>query len=430
MEATVREARQLRGRVRAPSDKSISHRGVILNALADGEATIENFLVGSDCLNSLRALRAVGVPSTRQGTTVRLRGRGLAGFRESANILNAGTSATTVRFMSGLLASDPNLTVFTGAPSLRARPMTRISEPLTAMGATVLTRAGGTPPLVIKGGRLRGIEYSLHVASSEVKTCLILAGLRADGRTVIHSPLRTRDHTEQMLRAMGASIASEEDGLVTVVEPLSRPLSPFSMRVPGEISAAVYWLVVGSVHPDADILIEDVGMNQHRTGLIDVLCAMGADITMLNERVDGLEPVADVRVRSARLRGTTIEPETVPRMIDEFPGFVLAAALAEGETVIRGAADLRSKKSNRIGKVALEYARLGADVTETADGLHIRGVRRLRGARCSAHGDHRLANSLAVAGLVAEGETSIDGAEAITKVSYPSFWSDLKRVVA
>ena len=426
MTRTVRTARRLRGTIEPPGDKSISHRAAILNAIALGEAAIDNFQTGADCLATVRCLRALGVriESPAPGA-LRVHGAGRHGLREAAAVLNAANSGTTLRLLAGLLAAQPFFSVLTGDASLRSRPMGRIVEPLRAMGARIQGRATGTrPPLAIDGGRLRGIRHRLPVASAQVKSALTLAGLYAEGETALEEPAPSRDHTERMLRAMGAAIVAGEGGLR--VSPLTSDLAPLSLRVPGDISAAAFWMVAAAAHPDAELRLASVGVNPSRSGIIDALCAMGARIAVEEERTWGCEPVADIVVYSSPLRGTVIEGALVPRLIDELPALAVAACFAEGETVVRDAGELRVKESDRIRATVAELRRLGARIQELPDGMAIQGVGRLRGAPCGSHGDHRLAMALAVAGLLAAGETNVRGAEAVT-ISYPGFWVDLNR---
>jgi len=427
MKRTVRATRRLRGTIEPPGDKSISHRAAILNAIASGEATVDNFQTGADCLATVRCLRALGARIESLATgTLRVQGSGRFGLREAAAVLNAANSGTTLRLLAGLLAAQPFFSVLTGDASLRSRPMERIIEPLRAMGARIQGRAGGTrPPLAIDGGGLRGIRHRLPVASAQVKSALTLAGLYADDETVLEEPAPSRDHTERMLRVMGAAIVAGEGGLR--VSPLAGELTPLSLRVPGDISAAAFWMVAAAAHPDAELRLTGVGVNPSRSGIIDALRAMGARIAIEKERTWGCEPVADIIVHSSRLQGTVIEGALIPRLVDEVPALAVAACLAEGETVVRDAGELRVKESDRIRATASELRRLGARIQERPDGMVIQAVDRLRGAACGSHGDHRLAMTLAVAGVLAAGETTIGGAEAV-EISYSSFWNDLDRV--
>ncbi len=433
MERKVSPPRRLEGTVVVPGDKSISHRAAILNAIAAGSATIESFLPAADCLATLECLRALGVSwslDRREGKTANLsvEGRGLDGLRESDNVLDAGNSGTTMRLLTGLLAGRPFLSILTGDESLRSRPMERIVVPLRAMGAQIWGRGGDAlAPLAVRGGTLRGIHYQSPVASAQVKSALLLAGLQAEGETTLEEPTRSRDHTERMLRAMGASL--EEEGPALRLSPAQRDLRALSLRVPGDISAASFWLVAGVLHPDAEIHLPGVGLNPTRTGLLEVLREMGADLEVSNERSQGGEPVADLAVRSSRLKGITVEGPRVVSLIDEVPVLAVAAALARGQTVIRDVAELRVKESDRIAATAQELRRLGARAEEQPDGLIIEGVPALKGSSCDSHGDHRLAMALAVAGAVAQGETVLTGAEAVD-VSYPGFWQHLTDLLA
>jgi len=334
-------------------------------------------------------------------------------------VLDCGNSGTTMRLMAGVLAAQPFFSVMTGDGSLRSRPMGRIIQPLRLMGAEIWGRGGGTlAPLAIKGGGLRGIEYRTPVASAQVKSAIILAGLHAQGETLIEEPAPSRDHTERLLRAMGAEVMSE--GRLVRVRP-GRELRATDVQVPGDISAAAYWLVAGATHPQARLRVRNVGLNPTRTGVIDVLQEMGARLGVENQRTQGGEPVADLVIESSELKGVEIGGEVIPRLIDEIPVIAVAAALAEGTTVIRDAAELQNKESNRIATTVRELSKLGARIEETADGMVIRGVRKLRGSECQSYQDHRLAMSLGIAGMVAVGETVIADAEAVA-ISYPGFW--------
>lgn len=426
----VSAPKSIRGEVNIPPDKSISHRALFINALSEGEAQITNYLEGVDTWCTINCLRALGVEIIHEkDNRVLIKGIGHNEFKESNDILNVGTSATTMRFLTGLIAADPILTIITGVTRTINRPMKRVIEPISRMGATILGRENNTiGPLVIHGGELKGIEHKSDVSSSEVKTTILLAGLRAkSGKTIIDNPLPSRDHTERMLIAMGHDVLIDNNGCRVTIEPLSKPLKPLDMKIPGEISAAVYWIVLGLVHPDCELTIKSVCVNPLRTGLLEVLKKMGANIEIIeNEKSSQLEPIADIRVKSSKLHGTTIEPEYFPTMADEFPGFALAASLAEGETIIKGAGDLRNKKSDRIKCVVEEFSKLGAKVFETEDGMRFEGVKKLIGSTCWSHGDHRLGNSLIVSGLVAEGETCIDDVVPVSSTSYPNFWDEVQ----
>ncbi|HXG42690.1 MAG TPA: 3-phosphoshikimate 1-carboxyvinyltransferase [Dehalococcoidia bacterium] len=430
MVRTVAPARRLRGTLSPPGDKSISHRAAILNALAQGEVLVENFQRGADCLATLRCLDLLGVRWRWQGAeAVAIEGVGLDGLREPPAPLDCRNSGTTMRLLAGVLAGQPFFSVLTGDASLRSRPMGRIAGPLRAMGAQVWGRQGGQlAPLAISGRRpLRSLEHRLPVASAQVKSCLLLAGLYGDGDTTVQEPGPSRDHTERMLAAMGVRL-ERRDGLVRLSPPTGG-LQPLSLRVPGDFSAAAFWLVAAACHPDAEVRLQGVGINPTRTGLLDALRLMGADISLQEQRTWGAEPVADIVVRSSRLRGIEVGGEMVPRLIDEVPLLALAGCFAEGETVIRDAAELRVKESDRLRATARELRRLGAQVEELPDGLRVRGGIRLRGCRVRSYGDHRLAMALAVAGLLASGETVIGNPDVVS-VSYPNFWRDLERLAS
>ncbi len=407
----------LRGHIRVPGDKSISHRGLLLGAIAIGRTTVRGFVPSADCLSTIGCLRALGVSIEQKGALASIDGVGLNGLHEPEDILDAANSGTTARLLSGILAGQGFLSIIDGDASLRRRPMERIAAPLRAMGATVLARAGGRLPMAIQGGSLRGIEYTLPVASAQVKSCLLLAGLYAAGTTSVIEPAPTRDHTERMLRAMGVPVRAGS-GRISV-DGGSQPQS-IEVQVPGDISSAAYLLVAASLVPGSEILVEGVGVNPTRTGILEALEAMGASITLESQRQAGGEPVADLRVRSASLKATEIGGSIIPRLIDELPILAVAATQAEGRTVVRDAAELRVKESDRIHALVTELQRMGASVEEMPDGFVVEGPSVLKGAATQSYGDHRLAMSLAVAALMADGNTSIDGAECVN-VSYPGF---------
>lgn len=426
MEQHIRKPRTLEGEITPPPDKSISHRSLILNSLAEGQARVTNFLTAADCLSTLSCLRALGVEIERHGSTVTVHGRGAKGFREPKEILDAGNSGTTIRLLSGLLASQPFRCIITGDASLRSRPMGRVIEPLSLMGAVIRGHEESQrAPLTIEGGKLHGIRYRLPVASAQVKSAILLAGLFAEGETVIEEPAPSRDHTERMLRAMGAAVKTE--GRVITIVPKHTPLRPLTLQVPGDVSSAAFWLVAGAVHPNARIKIRGVNMNPTRSGVIDILQSMGARLIIDSQHMEGDEPTADIEIQSSRLRAVSFGGEMIPRLIDEIPVLAVAAAVAEGTTVIRDAGELRVKESDRIAATVRELSRLGARIEELPDGMIIKGVPSLKGNRCDSHEDHRLAMALAVAGLIAEGETIISRAEAVD-ISYPEFWRDLGRL--
>ncbi len=376
------------------------------------------------CLRALGAqiavLQADGAPA------LDIVGVGQSGFTEAANILDAGNSGTTMRLMAGVLAGQPFFSVLTGDDSLRSRPMGRIAEPLRAMGAHIWGRKNDTlAPLAIRGGNLQGINYRMPVASAQVKSSILLAGLFARGDTVVEERAPTRDHTEVMLREMGVQV--ETSGRSVALHPPSWPLPAVDFEVPADLSSGAFFLVAAAIHPNARIEVANVGLSPGRTGILDVLQAMGARLSLKNQRTVGHEPVADVVIESSALVGTEIGGDMVPRLIDEVPVVAVAAAVARGDTVIRDAAELRVKESDRIATTVEMLTRLGARVEERPDGMIIHGGAQLKGAAGSSHGDHRLAMTLAVAGMVAKGDTVISQAEA-ADISYPGFWDELQRL--
>jgi 3-phosphoshikimate 1-carboxyvinyltransferase len=427
---TVKTCQRLDGEVVPPGDKSISHRAAILNSLASGEAEIDNFAPGGDCLSTLRCLKALGVKVGKKGPrdspTLLVSGTGGDGLKEASNVLDARNSATTMRLLGGLLASQPFLSVITGDASLRNRPMGRLIEPLRLMGAQVWGRGRDSfAPLVIKGRKLQGIDFTLPVPSAQIKSAILLAGLFARGNTVLHQKILSRDHTERMLRQMGASLESKGNSVSLL--PLTSPLVPLDLRVPGDISSAAYFLVAAAIHPNARIVIRDCGINPTRTGIIDILLAMGARLKIDHERLEAGEPLADIVVESSELRGIEVGGDIIPRLIDEIPVLAVAGCVAKGKTVIKDAGELRVKESDRIATVANELSRLGAKIEPLPDGMVIHGGTLLSGTEVDSHFDHRLAMSLAIAGLIARKETIIKHAQ-VAEVSYPAFWQTLRQI--
>lgn len=412
----------LRGAVRVPGDKSISHRAALLGGVAAGATTVDGFLRGEDCLATLACLRAMGVRVDDDGSRLVIHGGVLA---EPDDVLDVGNSGTTIRLLSGILAGQPFHCVVTGDASIRRRPMDRIATPLRRMGARISGRSGGRlAPLSIDGGGLRGIAYETPVASAQIKSAVLLAGLFADGETEVREPSQSRDHTERMLGAFGVPV--RRDGLAVCVNGPAA-LRGTALRVPGDLSSAAFLLVAAALVPGSEVTVEDVGLNPTRTGVLDVLTQMGADVRVRGRRDEGGEPVGAVTVRASRLRGVTIGGALIPRAIDELPVIAVAACLAEGETVIRDAAELRIKEVDRIAALARELGRLGAAVEPRPDGLAITGVARLRGGRVASGGDHRIAMAMAVAGLCADGPVTIDDPACI-QTSFPEFEETLRGV--
>ncbi|HXF50836.1 MAG TPA: 3-phosphoshikimate 1-carboxyvinyltransferase [Dehalococcoidia bacterium] len=424
---TVRPAPSIRGVIRVPGDKSISHRAAILGALGEGRTVARGFLSSADTEATLGCLSALGVQWNLDGDVLTVEGVGLGGLREPADVLDCGNSGTTMRVLAGVLAGQPFLSVLTGDASLRSRPMERVATPLRAMGATVLTREGGLAPLVILGGALRPIRHCLPVASAQVKSAVLLAGLYAEGLTVVEEPAPSRDHTERLLASMGADVRRE--GNVISVSGITGGLAPLDLTVPGDLSAAAFWMVAAACAPGSEVTLPGVGVNPTRAGIIEALETMGATVEVREERLAGGEPVADIVVRASRLRGATFGGDLIPRLQDEIPALAVAAVFAEGRTEVRDAHELRVKESDRISALATGLRAMGARIEERPDGFVIEGTGALRGAVVESHGDHRLAMAFAIAGLLAEGETVVEGADSVA-VSYPGFWDDMDRLRA
>jgi 3-phosphoshikimate 1-carboxyvinyltransferase len=418
----------MRGSIDIPGDKSISHRAVLFNALAHGSARITHFLTGADCLATIACLRALGVAIGQEGDTVVVHGRGHGALHEAADVLDCGNSGTTMRLLAGVLAGcDGRFSVLSGDASLRSRPQRRIVAPLRALGAQIDGRDGGErAPLAIRGARLHAGSYDLPIASAQVKSALLLAALCAGVPLDLGGRIDGRDHTERMLRGMGVALTLEGGRLRLTP---GAALQPCSLRVPGDPSSAAFWWVAAAIHPDAEITTCGVGMNASRGGALEVLQAMGADLTVSAPRTEGDEPVADVTVRSSALRGTVIEGAIIPRLIDEIPVLAVAAACARGTTVVRDAQELRAKETDRISTVVGGLRALGVAVEAADDGFRIDGGRQLAGAALSSHGDHRLAMAWAVAALAARDAVLIDDAGAVD-VSYPAFWATLEQLGA
>ncbi len=420
----------LKGRIRVPGDKSISHRALMLGAIATGETRIQGLLLGEDPCSTAHCFQAMGVAlSDLEADWVTVQGVGLGNLQEPDTVLDAGNSGTTLRLMLGLLAGHPDrLFTVTGDSSLRSRPMGRVIQPLTQMGASIWGRRGNTlAPLAVRGQALRSIHYTSPIASAQVKSCVLLAGLLAEGQTTVTEPSLSRDHSERMLQAFGASLTVDPDTCsVTVTGPAT--LTGQTVIVPGDISSAAFWLVGAAITPGSDLVIENVGVNPTRTGILDALKAMAADITLENERIVTGEPVADLRVRHSPLQGATFSGDLIPRMIDEIPILAVAALFAEGPTKITDAAELRVKESDRLAVMATQLNQMGAAVTELPDGLEIPGgLSCLTGAMVDSYTDHRIGMSLAIAALRARGTTVIQRAEAAA-ISYPSFLATLEAV--
>ncbi|MDH4230623.1 MAG: 3-phosphoshikimate 1-carboxyvinyltransferase [Nitrospirota bacterium] len=422
----LNRAKVFKGEFSPPPDKSISHRSVIFSSLAKGTSTVRNFLRAEDTFSTMNAFRSLGIEIIDEGATLTIHGKGVRGLSEPGDVIDCGNSGTTIRLLSGVLAGNPFFSVLTGDRSLRTRPMGRVIRPLSLMGAHIIARDDSRyPPLAIKGGNLSPITYVMPVASAQVKSALLLAGLYTEGDMEIVEPVRSRDHSEKMLPAFGADITV--DGLRITVRG-GRELRALDTLVPGDFSSAAFFIVAALLIPGAEITAKNVGLNPTRTGLLEVLKNMGASIGIGNVRDVSGEPVADLFCKGrADLKGVSISGEIVPSLIDEFPILCVAAALAEGTTVIRGAEELRVKESDRIKTMTAELRKMGVAIEEYPDGLSIRGTGKLHGAEVESHGDHRIAMSMAVAALAAGGRTVINGASAVD-ISFPGFFDLIGRL--
>ncbi len=413
----IKKAVSLNGSITVPGDKSISHRAVMLGALAEGTTHIKGFLPGADCISTINCFRSMGIEIQSNGDIIEVHGKGLYGLKQPEKMLYTGNSGTTTRLLCGILSGQNFDSSVTGDASICRRPMKRVTEPLSEMGAKI---DGEYCPLFIKGSKLHGMEYNMKVASAQVKTAIILAALYADGETIIHETEKSRDHTERMLSAMGADISV--NGTTIRVAP-AKKLYAQDICVPGDISSAAFFMTAAAIMPDSCVRIKNVGINPTRTGIIDVFKSMGANISIENVRTESGEETADIVVSSSSLKGTVIEGELIPRLIDELPIIAVAAVFAEGTTVIKDAEELKVKESNRISAIVGELSKCGADITETADGMIIKGGKPIVGADFVTRGDHRMAMSLAVLAQLADGKSTIDDADCIS-VSYPNFLDD------
>ena len=420
----IRPAGRLRGEISVPGDKSISHRSIMLGSLAEGATLVHGFLHGEDNHATLKAFRSMGVVVEElPGGELRIEGKGLNGLSEPDDVIDCGNSGTTIRLMTGLLAGQSFFSVLTGDRYLRKRPMKRVVSPVAAMGARIWGRGGGDlAPLAIQGSPLRSLEYVSPIASAQVKSAVLFAGLYAEGVTSVREPHLSRDHSERMLNYFGADVRPFSGGVSLVGRPRLEGREVF---VPGDISSAAFFLVAALIAPDSELLIRNVGVNPARSGIIDILQAMGGDLQVLDRRELSGEPVADILVRTSRLKGIEIGGDLVPRAIDEFPAVSVAATFAEGTTLIRDARELRVKETDRIAAMTSELNRLGGHVEALEDGMIVNGVERLAGGRVSSWGDHRIAMSLAVASLRAGSEVTIDDT-VCTATSFPGFWELLE----
>jgi len=419
----------LKGQITVPGDKSISHRAVMFGALADGTTEVVNFLQGADCLSSIKCFKQLGIDISNYTdcSSVIIHGKGLHGLKKPSNILDAGNSGTTIRLISGILSGQDFAVTLTGDESIQRRPMGRIMTPLKMMGADIISDKGNAcAPLkinsnLVNSSKLQGIHYISPVASAQVKSCVLLAGLYAEGETSVTEPSLSRNHTELMLNEFGATVKSHGNTTTILPEP---NLMGRKILVPGDISSAAYFIAAGLIVPNSEILIKNVGINPTRDGILKICRQMGADITLENVNNHSGEPTADIVVRSSELHCTEIGGSIIPTLIDEIPIIAVLACFAKGQTVIRDAAELKVKESNRIDVMVENLSKMGADITATSDGMIINGGKPLHGAVIESMSDHRIAMSFAIACLMAEGETVINDAECVD-ISYPCFYSDL-----
>jgi 3-phosphoshikimate 1-carboxyvinyltransferase len=423
----IKPASAVKGEISVPGDKSISHRSIMLGAIANGVTTVRGFLRGEDNLSTMHAFRAMGVQIDDDGEIIRITGRGLHGLQEPGDVLDCGNSGTTIRLITGLLSGQSFFSVVTGDQYLRKRPMKRVVEPLSRMGARIIGRNNGTlAPLAINGGGLKGIAYQSPVSSAQIKSSLMLAGLYADGETSVSEPSLSRDHSERMFKLFGADLTTSENG-VTVHGGVE--LNAQEVTVPGDISSAAFFMVAALITPNSELLIKNVGVNPSRTGVIDILQAMGGDIQLVEPREVSGEPVADLLVRSSQLKGIAISGSVVPRAIDEFPAICIAAARAEGVTTVRDAKELRVKETDRITAMAENLRLVGITVQEVEDGMDITGSSLLTGATVDSRGDHRIAMSMSIAALVADSAITVTDIDCVA-TSFPTFFPLLEKVAA
>lgn len=422
----VKQPVSLKGELTIPGDKSISHRAVMFASVAEGTTKITNFLDGDDCLRTIDCFRKMGVSIEQEADSVIVHGKGFSGLKEPVEILDVGNSGTTTRLMLGILATLPMHAVVVGDLSIANRPMSRVTEPLREMGAKIDGRKHGNyTPLSIRGGNTKGISFQSKVASAQVKSCVLLAGLNSTGKTIVTEPALSRDHTERMLKAFGVKL-ERKDTTVTIEGKQS--LKATTIQVPGDISSAAFFLVAGAICPGSDLTLKNIGMNETRTGIIDVLQKMNARLSIFNERIENEEPVADLRIQYSELKATEIKGSLIPRLIDEIPIIALLATQAKGTTIIRNAEELKVKETNRIDTVVNELKKLGANIEPTDDGMIIHGSSSLTGGNVTSHGDHRIGMMLAIASLITKEAVTLEEDEAI-RISYPTFFNDFYQLM-
>ncbi|MBT2733308.1 3-phosphoshikimate 1-carboxyvinyltransferase [Bacillus sp. ISL-7] len=416
----------LNGKITIPGDKSISHRSVMFGSIAYGETKVTNFLPGEDCLSTISCFRKLGVIIEESDNQLRIIGKGFEGLTEPTEVLDVGNSGTTIRLLMGILAGRPFFSSLVGDESIGKRPMTRVTNPLSEIGARIDGRKDGSfTPISIRGGGLKPVNYQLPVASAQVKSALILAGLQAEGQSIIIEPEETRDHTERMIKKFGGEIHKDNQNIMVKG---GQKLTATSIHVPGDISSAAFFLVAGAVIPDSEIVLKNVGLNPTRTGIIEVMKKMGADLEIVQNEETSFEPFGDLIIKTSSLKGTVIEGDLIPKLIDEIPIIALLATQAEGTTIIKDAEELKVKETNRIDTVVNELKKLGAKIEATEDGMIIYGKSVLSGGTVSSHGDHRIGMMLAIAALLCENEAELVNPEAIS-VSYPNFFAHLNSLI-
>jgi len=427
MKKMITNVNGLQGSVVVPGDKSISHRAIMFGSMAEGKTTIENFLAGEDCLSTISCFRKLGVSIQQEGTSVTVEGKGVQGLKQADSALDVGNSGTTIRLMTGILSSLPFESILYGDESIGKRPMTRVVQPLREMGALIEGREDGKyTPLKVKGRKLTGITYELPVASAQVKSAILLAGLQAEGQTTVIEKEQTRNHTETMLQMFGGKVHCDADRIT--VEG-GQSLCGTSVTVPGDISSAAFFLAAGAIVPNSTIQLKNVGLNETRTGILDVLESMGASMTIVQTNdSEAAEPIGDITISTSKLKGTKINGSIIPRLIDELPIIALMATQAEGTTIISDAKELKVKETNRIATVVSELTKLGADIIATDDGMIIKGKTYLTGGDVTSYGDHRIGMMLAIAALICEEDVNLHDVAAID-VSYPNFFEHLKQLI-
>jgi len=426
MNRVIEKANFLKGEITPPPDKSISHRAVMFASLAKGESRIKNFLWAKDPISSLNAMKSLGVKiEVNDIKEIIVQGEGLQSLKEPEDVIDCGNSGTTIRLLSGILAGQPFLSILSGDESLRQRPMKRIIEPLRQMGVEICSRAENRfPPVVIRGGNLKGISYEMPIASAQVKSAILLAGLLAKGDTTVKEPHKSRDHTEKMLKSMGVELYITNN-TIKISQP-SQELKAFDIAIPNDFSSAAFFIGGACLVPDSEVIIKNVCLNETRTGFLEVLRSMGAKIEIFNLKEQAGEPVGDILVKkSSGLKGVTVQGEIIPRLIDEFPILCIIATQAEGLTVIRDAKDLRAKESDRIKAMVTELSKMGVPIKEFEDGVEIKGPCKLKGTEVYSYKDHRIAMALSIAGLISEGKTTIIDADCVD-ISFPEFYDLLE----